>query len=96
MRTVAANTARLTVYRNGTALFTHDDASHFIADGQPGLGLFATTAISLDDWRGGEAAGAPGAVTPFASSAQDDFNRRGRLPSARTGRWIRCSAAAPR
>ena len=75
VRTVAANTARLTVYRNGSALFTHNDASHFIADGQPGLGLWATTAISLDDWHGGEAAGAAGAVTPFASSAEDDFNR---------------------
>ncbi len=75
VRTVATNTARLTVYRNGSALFTHDDASHFIASGQPGIGLFATTAISLDDWRGGEAGGAAGAATPGASSAEDDFNR---------------------
>jgi hypothetical protein len=75
VRTVATNTARLTVFRNGTALFTHDDASHFIANGQPGIGLFATTAISLDDWRGGEASGTPSVVVPGGSSAQDDFNR---------------------
>jgi len=75
VRTVATSTARLTVSRNGIALFTHDDASHFIASGQPGIGLFASTAISLDDWRGGEATGAPAMVTPGASSAEDDFNR---------------------
>jgi hypothetical protein len=75
VRTVATNTARLTVYRNGTALFGHDDASHFIAAGQPGIGLFATTAISFDDWHGGEVNGAAGAVVPGGSSAQDDFNR---------------------
>lgn len=75
VRTVATNTARLTVYRNGSALFAHDDASHFIASGQPGIGLFATTAISLDDWRGGEATGAPAMATPGGVSAEDDFNR---------------------
>jgi hypothetical protein len=75
VRTVAANTARLVVYRNGAALFSHDDATHFIAGGQPGIGLYATTAISLDDWRGGEVNGAAGAVTPGGSSAQDHFNR---------------------
>jgi hypothetical protein len=53
VRTVASNTARLMVYRNGVLLFTHDDASHFIASGQPGIGLYATTAIALDDWEGG-------------------------------------------
>jgi hypothetical protein len=75
VRTVATNTARLTVYRNGSALITHDDASHFIASGQPGIGLFATTAISLDDWWGGEATGTPAVATPGGSSAEDDFNR---------------------
>ena len=70
VRTVATNTARLTLYRNGTALFTYDDASHFIPSGQPGIGLFANAAIALDDWRGGEASGSPG-----ASNIQDDFNR---------------------
>jgi Putative esterase len=73
VRTVAANTARLTVYRNGSTLFEHQDASHFIASGQPGIGLFATTAVSFDDWRGGEVNGAP--VTPSVSNAHDDFNR---------------------
>ena len=52
-RTIATHTARLTVYRNGSPLFTYDDADHFIASGQPGIGLYATTAISLDDWQGG-------------------------------------------
>ena len=53
VRTIATSTARLTVSRNGVPLFTHDDASHFIAGGQPGIGLYATTAIALDDWEGG-------------------------------------------
>jgi hypothetical protein len=53
--TITTNTARLTVFRNGTALFAHDDASHIITGGgQPGIGLHASTAIALDDWRGGE------------------------------------------
>jgi hypothetical protein len=52
-RTVATNTARLTVYRNGLVLFTHDDAAHFIANGQPGIGMYATAAMALDDWEGG-------------------------------------------
>jgi hypothetical protein len=54
VRTVAAGTARLTVYRNGTVLFTHDDAAYFIADGQPGIGMYATGAMALDDWKGGK------------------------------------------
>jgi hypothetical protein len=49
VRTIAPNTARLLVYRNGVLLFSHDDASHFIASGQPGIGLYATTTIRLDD-----------------------------------------------
>jgi hypothetical protein len=53
VRTIAPNVARLTVHRNGTWLFNHDDASHFLAGGQPGIGLYATTAIALDDWEGG-------------------------------------------
>lgn len=53
VRTIATSTARLTVYRNGSPLFTYDDADHIIPDGQPGIGLYATTAISLDDWQGG-------------------------------------------
>jgi Concanavalin A-like lectin/glucanases superfamily/Putative esterase len=52
-RTVATNTARLTVYRNGLVLFTHDDAAHFIPNGQPGIGMYATAAMALDDWEGG-------------------------------------------
>jgi Concanavalin A-like lectin/glucanases superfamily/Putative esterase len=52
-QTIAANTARLTVYRNGSVLFTHEDATYFIANGHPGIGMFATTAMALDDWEGG-------------------------------------------
>ena len=55
VRTVAPSTARLTVYRNGTELFSYDDAEHFIASGQPGIGLLASTGgMSLDDWEGGD------------------------------------------
>jgi hypothetical protein len=54
VHTVAANTARLTVYRNGGLLFTVDDAEHFIASGQPGIGLYASTAVALDAWEGGK------------------------------------------
>ena len=64
MQTIATNIARLTIYRNGIPLFTHDDASHFIESGQPGMGLFAGAATSLDDWRGGG-----------VNVARDDFNR---------------------
>jgi hypothetical protein len=53
VRTVAANTARLVVHRNGSPILTHDDAEHFIATGQPGIGLYASTSGSLDDWEGG-------------------------------------------
>src|SRR6185295_6531430 len=53
-RTVAANTARLTVYRNGSLLFTVDDADHFIASGQPGIGMYAGAAVALDAWQGGK------------------------------------------
>ena len=59
VRTLAASTARLTVRRNGTPLFTHDDVSHFIGSGQPGIGLYATTAVALDDWQGGVLPNAP-------------------------------------
>jgi Concanavalin A-like lectin/glucanases superfamily/Putative esterase len=52
-RTVATNTARLTVHRNDVVLFTHDDAAYFIAGGQPGIGLYASGAMALDDWEGG-------------------------------------------
>ena len=55
VRTVAPSTARLTVYRNGTELFSYDDAERFIASGQPGIGLRVSTGgMSLDDWEGGE------------------------------------------
>jgi len=53
VRTVAANTARLIIYRNGTPVLTHDDAAHFIGRGQPGIGLYASTSVFLDDWEGG-------------------------------------------
>jgi hypothetical protein len=53
VRTVASNTARLAVYRNGNQLFTYDDAASFIGSGQPGIGLYASSAVSLDDWEGG-------------------------------------------
>ena len=76
VRTVDTSTARLTVYRNGTPLFTHDEVTHFIGSGYPGIGLYASTAVSLDDWQGGELSGAPEPPpTPGPSSAQDDFNR---------------------
>jgi hypothetical protein len=74
VRTVAPGTARLTVYRNGIVLFTHDDSGHFIAEGQPGLGLFASTTVSVDAWRGGELNGLELGAT-HATSAVDDFNR---------------------
>jgi hypothetical protein len=53
VQTVGTTTARLTVLRNGNVLFTTDEATRFIADGQPGLGLYATAAMALDDWQGG-------------------------------------------
>ena len=77
VRTVAANVARLTVRRNGSVLFTYDDAAHFIESGYPGIGIFATTAVSLDDWRGGELNGieeSP-ATPPPTATVRDDFNR---------------------
>ena len=58
-RTVAANVARLTVYRNGSPLFVYDDAGYFIESGDPGIGLFATTTVSLDDWEGGNLTSTP-------------------------------------
>ena len=64
VRTVAGSTARLTVYRNGSQLFTYDDAAHFIAGGQPGIGLHAATAIALDDWEGGDLQCATPTPTP--------------------------------
>jgi hypothetical protein len=92
VRTVSTGTARLTVSRNGTPLVTYDDAAHFIGSGNPGLGLYATTAVSLDDWRGGELGGAEPAATPGASSARDDFNRAdGGLGS----NWLRDPAWGP-
>ena len=54
VQTVAANTARLVLYRNGSVLFGYDDATHFIASGQPGIGLHTMAAVRLDDWTGGE------------------------------------------
>jgi hypothetical protein len=57
VRTIAPGTARLTVYQNGTALFSYDDVGHFVASGQPGIGLRSGTGgMSLDDWEGGELA----------------------------------------
>jgi len=85
VRTVAAGTARLTIYRNGTPLLAHEDALHFIESGRPGIGLYASGAMALDDWRGGEVdAGAPPpppppppppSPPPPATSAQDGFDR---------------------
>jgi concanavalin A-like lectin/glucanase superfamily protein/putative esterase len=54
VRTVAANTARLTAYLNGRPLFTYDDTAYFIGSGHPGIGLYASAPMSLDDWQGGE------------------------------------------
>ena len=57
VRTVAPNTARLTVYRNGSEVFSYDDAAHFVEGGQPGIGLHDNTGdMSLDDWEGGDIA----------------------------------------
>ena len=68
VRTVAPNTARLTVYRNGRQLFTHDDPDHFIAVGQPGIALYASTATAFDDWEGGEVAASPKlTLTPIST-----------------------------
>jgi hypothetical protein len=82
VQTVAANTARLTVYRNGSALFTYDDAEYFIASGQPGIGVYATAAMALDEWEGGELEPdqpplppTPTPPPPPPTSSQDDFNR---------------------
>jgi hypothetical protein len=70
VRTVAANTARLRVCRNGSPLFTYDDAAYFIKSGHPGIGLAATTTMSLDDWRGGELnPGADGCTAPTPGPA---------------------------
>ena len=73
VRTVGARVARLSVRRNGSVLFTYDDADHFIESGNPGIGLFATTNVSLDDWRGGELNGVE-APTPL-TIAGDNFDR---------------------
>ena len=51
---MASATARPTVFRNGQPLFTADDTEHFIVTGQPGIGMYASTAMALDDWKGGE------------------------------------------
>lgn len=59
VQTVASSTARLVLYRNGNPLFTYDDSDHFIAAGQPGIGLFGSSATSLDDWEGGNVIGVP-------------------------------------
>jgi hypothetical protein len=77
VRTVAANVARLTVYRNGNKLFTYDDAARFIESGYPGIGIFAATAVSLDDWQGGELNGIEelSPPTPPTTTVRDDFNR---------------------
>ena len=74
VRTVTPNTAHLTVYQNGTALFSYDDTEHFVANGQPGIGLFASTAgMSLDNWEGGNTVLAPrpsGTTPPVLSNEQ--------------------------
>ena len=86
MRTIAVGTGRLTVHRNGSPLFSYDDASHFIGSGRPGIGMHATTAISLDDWEGGELLPGQVALPPNPSTARDDFNRAdGGLGSAWRG-----------
>ena len=54
-RTVVTNTARLTVRRNDIVLFTHDDTAYFIPSGKPGIGMYASGAMALDDWEGGAA-----------------------------------------
>jgi hypothetical protein len=41
------------VYRNVAVLFSLDEGAGVIASGQPGIGLYASTAIALDDWEGG-------------------------------------------
>ena len=69
VQTVAPGTARLMVYRNGSLLITYDDSDHFIAAGQPGIGLFGSSATSVDDWEGGNELGIPD------SPATDYFNR---------------------
>jgi hypothetical protein len=40
-------------------LFTVDDAEHFIVDGQPGIGLWASTAVAVDAWEGGQISANP-------------------------------------
>jgi hypothetical protein len=66
VRTVAPSTAHLTVYRNETELFSYDDSDHFIASGQPGIGLNSNTeGMSLDDWEGGDTALAPRPAEPM-------------------------------
>jgi hypothetical protein len=60
VRTVAPGLARLVLYRNGSPIFSYDDADHFVASGRPGIGLSAgTEGISLDDWEAGELISAP-------------------------------------
>jgi hypothetical protein len=70
VQTVAPGTARLTVYRNATALFSYDDVGHFVASGRPGIGLHDSTgSMSLDDWEGGDIASGPNAhetMSPWA------------------------------
>ena len=73
--TVAATTARLTVYRNEAVLFTVDDVDTVIASGQPGIGLHATTAVALDAWEGGEINPGQQPPPPHPWSASDDFQR---------------------
>ena len=59
------------VFRSGGVLLTVDDAAHFIAGGNPGLGLYASTA----NWRGGELSGTGPAPALAASRARDDPGR---------------------
>jgi hypothetical protein len=77
VRTVGANAARLSVRRNGNVLFTHDDTAHFIESGNPGIGLFAATDVSLDDWQGGELSDSEdlSPQAPPVTAARDDFDR---------------------
>ena len=78
VRTVAASTARLSVLRNGEVLFTYDETTAFIADGHPGVGVYAISApLAVDDWSGGSlgASPPPPPPPPVTSSVFDDFNR---------------------
>jgi hypothetical protein len=59
VQTVAPEIARLTLRQNGVTLVTLDEGDHFLAQGQPGLGLYALDMVALDAWAGGELAPTP-------------------------------------